>query len=295
MGRGACDGTATAGTMTARRTRVVREGTDMADAMVIKPGSKVKLKEHDPAATPGVKDKGAALEELDRLRTEMCQLQERLYAEHRRALLVVVQAMDTGGKDGTVKSVMSGVNPAGVEITSFKAPSEEERAHDFLWRVHQRVPRKGNIGIFNRSHYEDVLIARVHGLAAPKEIEHRYGVINRFEENLTETGTVVLKFFLHISKDEQKRRLEERLADPTKVWKFDPSDLREREKWDDYQRAYEVALTRCSTKHAPWSIVPADRKWFRNVVVARGVVAALREMDPQPPPATFDPAAIAVT
>ena len=267
----------------------------MAEAIQIKPGSKVRLRDIDPAATEGVKDKAAALEQLALDRLEMCDLQERLYAENKRALLVVLQAMDTGGKDGTVKSVLSGVNPTGVEIMSFKAPSEEERDHDFLWRVHFRVPRRGNIGIFNRSHYEDVLVARVHGLVPPKVIEQRYDVINRFEENLTSTGTTVLKFFLHISKDEQKRRLEERLADEEKIWKFDPNDLKERALWNEYQEAYEIALSRCSTRSAPWYVVPADRKWYRNTVVARTIVDTLRAMDPRPAAATFDPSTIKIT
>jgi PPK2 family polyphosphate:nucleotide phosphotransferase len=266
----------------------------MAEAILIKPGSKVRLKDYDPAATPGVKDKVTALEQLAQDRADMCDLQEKLYAENRRALLVVLQAMDTGGKDGTVKSVLSGVNPTGVEIMSFKAPSEEERDHDFLWRIHSRVPRRGNIGFFNRSHYEDVLVARVRSLAPPKEIERRYDVINRFEENLADTGTTVLKFFLHISKEEQKRRLEERLADKEKIWKFDLGDLREREKWDEYQTAYELALSRCSTRAAPWYIVPADRKWYRNLVVARTIVDTLRNMDPRPAAATFDPSTIKI-
>jgi PPK2 family polyphosphate:nucleotide phosphotransferase len=267
----------------------------MAEAILIKPGSKVKRKDYDPEDTSGVKDKATALEELARDRAEICDLQERLYAENKRALLVILQAMDTGGKDGTVKSVMSGINPTGVDIMSFKAPSEEERDHDFLWRVHHRMPRRGNIGIFNRSHYEDVLVARVHGFAPPKEIEKRYDLINRFEELLVDTGTTVLKFFLHISKDEQKRRLEDRLADKDKIWKFDVGDLREREKWDEYQQAYEIALTRCSTKYAPWYVVPADRKWYRNLVVARAIVGTLRKMNPKPAPATFDPNTVKIT
>ena len=267
----------------------------MAEAILIKPGSKVKLRDYDPADTAGVKDKAEGLTQLARDRDEMIDLQERLYAENRRSLLVVLQAMDTGGKDGTVKSVLSGINPTGVEITSFKAPSEEERDHDFIWRIHNRVPRRGNIGIFNRSHYEDVLVAKVHSLAPPKEIEKRYEVINRFEENLADTGTTVLKFFLHISREEQKRRLEERLADEAKIWKFDPGDLKERALWDEYQQAYELALSRCSTKTAPWYVVPADRKWYRNVVVARTIVDTLRKMDPKPPPASFDPSTIKIT
>ncbi|MBP6834571.1 MAG: polyphosphate kinase 2 family protein [Deltaproteobacteria bacterium] len=266
----------------------------MAEAILIKPGSKVKLKDYDPASTVGVNDKAEGLAQLERDRMEMNDLQERLYAENKRALLVILQAMDTGGKDGTVKSVLSGINPTGVEINSFKAPSEEERDHDFLWRIHAQVPRRGNIGIFNRSHYEDVLVVRVHSLAPAKEIEKRYDVINRFEENLTATGTTVLKFFLHISREEQKRRLEERLADEAKIWKFDPNDLKERALWNEYQEAYEIALSRCSTRSAPWYVVPADRKWYRNVVVARTIVDTLRKLDPRPAAANFDPSTIKI-
>lgn len=266
----------------------------MADAIRVKPGSKVKLKDIDPDDTGGLKDRAAAQEQLAADRKEMFDLQERLYAENKRSLLIVLQAMDTGGKDGTVKHVLSGLNPTGVEINSFKAPSEEERDHDFLWRIALRLPRRGNIGLFNRSHYEDVLVVRVMNLA-PKEVwEPRYDIINRWEEILTDTGTTVLKIFLHISKDEQKRRLEARLADKTKTWKFDPGDLVARERWDEYQAAYEAVLSKCSTRHAPWHIVPANKKWYRNLAVARRVVETLRDMDPKPPKVDFDPAKIKV-
>lgn len=266
----------------------------MADAIRVKPGSKVRLKDIDPADTGGLKDRKEAQAMLEAERAAMLDLQERLYAENHRSLLIVLQAMDTGGKDGTVKNVLSGLNPSGVEITSFKAPSEEERDHDFLWRVAQRLPRRGNIGLFNRSHYEDVLVVRVMNLAPRSVWEPRYDVINRWEEILTELGTTVLKFFLHISKDEQKRRLESRLADTSKAWKFDPGDLAARARWDDYQTAYEAVLSRCSTKHSPWHVVPADKKWYRNLVVARRVVETIREMDPKPPKVDFDPAKIKV-
>lgn len=264
------------------------------EATVVKPGSKVKLKDIDPDSTPGVKSREDAEEQLERDREEMSELQEKLYAENTRSVLVVLQAMDTGGKDGTVKHVLSGLNPSGCEITSFKAPSFDERDHDFLWRIYQRMPRKGNIGLFNRSHYEDVLVVRVHNIVPPSEWKRRYDQINRFEELVSDMGTTVLKFFLHISKDEQKRRLEERLKDASKAWKFDEGDLKERAHWNDYQEAYEDVLTRCSTKHAPWHIVPADKKWYRNLVVARTLVRTLREMDPKPPKVTFDPKKIKV-
>lgn len=280
--------------LAARARRETEGGEDMADAIRVKPGSKVKLKDIDPDDTGGLKDRAAAQEQLAADRKEMFDLQERLYAENKRSLLIVLQAMDTGGKDGTVKHVLSGLNPTGVEINSFKAPSEEERDHDFLWRIAQRLPRRGNIGLFNRSHYEDVLVVRVMNLA-PKDVwEPRYDIINRWEEILTDTGTTVLKIFLHISKDEQKRRLEARLADRTKTWKFDPGDLAARERWDEYQAAYEAVLSKCSTRHAPWHIVPANKKWYRNLAVARRVVETLRGMDPEPPEVDFDPGKIKI-
>ena len=191
--------------------------------------------------------------------------------------------MDTGGKDGTVKHVFSGVNPAGCSMTRFRAPSPEELDHDFLWRVHHAAPRKGQIGIFNRSHYEDVLVVRVHNLAPEEAWKRRYAQINAFERLLSDSGTRILKFFLHISKEEQKKRLEARLKDPAKRWKFSRTDLDERKLWGGYRRAYEDALSKCSTPWAPWHVVPANRKWFRNLVVARAIVEALEEMDPRTP------------
>ena len=265
-----------------------------ARAILVKPGSKVKLKDIDPNDDGGIKDREEAEAQLGVDRVELSELQEKLYAENERSVLVILQAMDTGGKDGTVKHVLSGLNPSGCEISSFKAPSFEERDHDFLWRIHHRMPRRGNIGLFNRSHYEDVLIVRVHEMVPPAVWKRRYDEINRFEELMTDMGTTVVKFFLHISKDEQKRRLEERLKDASKAWKFDENDLKERAHWDDYQSAYEDALSKCSTKHAPWRIVPADRKWYRNLVVARTLIETLREMDPKPPKPHFDPKKIKV-
>jgi PPK2 family polyphosphate:nucleotide phosphotransferase len=248
----------------------------------VAPGSKVNLSKHDPNDDGGL-EKGKKAEKLlagylDRL----FELQERLYAEHSRALLVVFQAMDTGGKDGTIKRVFRGVNPTGCQVTSFKAPSEEELAHDFLWRIRKAVPRYGHIGIFNRSHYEDVLIVRVRELVPEPIWRGRYERINTFERDLVESGVQILKFFLHISKDEQKERLEARLADKDKLWKFDVGDLAERKRWDDYQKAYAEALAKCSTRWAPWIIVPANRKWFRDLVVASAIVDKLESMDPQP-------------
>ena len=215
---------------------------------------------------------------------EIDRMQEILYAQGRHALLVVLQGPDTSGKDGTVRHVFGPVNPAGAVATSFKKPTQHELAHDFLWRIHKAVPSAGMIGIFNRSHYEDVLVPRVHALVPAERIEARYGQINAFECHLAENDVTILKFYLHISKKEQKARLEARLADPTKRWKFSPDDLAERKHWDDYISAYQIALGRCSTQWAPWFVVPADRKWYRNAVVARVVRSTLEGLDLTYPP-----------
>jgi PPK2 family polyphosphate:nucleotide phosphotransferase len=246
----------------------------------------VNLAGIDPASTPGVADRPAAEAELSRLHAELGQLQERLWAESRRSLLVVLQAMDTGGKDGTVKHVFSGLNPLGTRVTSFKEPTDLERRHDFLWRIHQAVPAAGEVGIFNRSHYEDVLVVRVHGLVPDGEWQARYKVINDFEEALIQSGTSVLKLFLHISKDEQRRRLQERLSNEEKRWKFRPSDLDDRARWDAFQAAYEDVLRLTSTAGAPWHVIPADHKWYRNWAVSTLIVDTLRALDPQFPEAT---------
>ena len=248
----------------------------------VAPGSKVDLAAWDPDDDGGLEKGKRADKLLARDIERLFALQEKLYAEGRRALLVVLQAMDTGGKDGTIKHVFSGVNPTGCRVTSFKAPSEEELAHDFLWRIHKAVPRYGEIGIFNRSHYEDVLVVRVRELVPPAVWRARYDRINQFEKDLVESGIHLLKFFLHISKEEQKERLEARLADPAKRWKFDAGDLAERKRWSDYQKAYRDALARCSTASAPWIVVPANRKWYRNLVVARAIVEKLEAMKPKP-------------
>ena len=229
------------------------------------------------------KDKAKA--ETAKLIAALDGLQERLYANAGRSLLIVLQGMDTSGKDGTIKSVMSGVNPQGCKVVAFKAPSKDELAHDFLWRVHREVPPKGYIGIFNRSHYEDVLITRVHGWVLDKEAKRRFNQIKEFEELLTEQGTAVLKFFLHISKEEQEERLKERIADPEKRWKWNSGDLEERKLWDDYQRAFEDVISATSTTSAPWYIVPANRKWYRNLVVADRIVDVLEDMKLKTPPA----------
>ena len=250
-----------------------------------KPAEHLSLADVDPDESEHYRKKKDVLKELEAQRRRIRDLQERLYAENQQGLLVVLQAMDTGGKDGTIKHVFGGVNPQGCRISSFKAPSAEEANHDFLWRYHKSAPARGRIGIFNRSHYEDVLVVRVKGIVPEEVWRERYGLINEFERNLTRNGIRVLKFFLHISKDEQKRRLEARLADPDKRWKFSKNDIKERAFWDDYQAAFEDAINECSTEHAPWYVVPANKKWYRNLVVARTIADTLEAMDPQYPPA----------
>lgn len=210
---------------------------------------------------------------------EIDRLQEVLYAQAKYSFLVILQGLDTSGKDGTIRKVFSPLNPLGADAVAFKKPTPPELAHDFLWRIHKAVPPAGIIGIFNRSHYEDVLVARVHRLVPLDRIEARYDQINSFERHLTENGMTIVKFFLHISREEQKKRLQARLEDPSKRWKFSPGDLAERKYWDDYMSAYQIALERCSTERAPWFIVPADRKWYRNAVVARIVRLTLGGLD----------------
>ncbi|GAB5517794.1 MAG: polyphosphate kinase 2 family protein [Rhodothermales bacterium] len=215
-------------------------------------------------------------------------LQERLWAEDKQSLLFVVQAMDTGGKDSLIRNVTRGLNPQGVTVTNFKAPTKEELEHDFLWRVHDHTPAKGEIALFNRSHYEDVLIVKVHGWAPPEIIERRYDHINDFEQLLADSGTTVVKIYLHISKDYQKERLQRRLRRPDKHWKFNPADLDERARWDDYMVVIEDALNRCSTEAAPWHVVPAQTRWYRDLLVSQLMLETLQRMDPQYPEPSFD-------
>ena len=259
------------------------------ELLVAKPGDgRFRLIEIDPDTTPGLKGKHRAKTDLARHRDSLFKLQERLYAERKRALLVVLQAMDTGGKDGTVTHVIGNMNPQAVLISSFKAPTPEEKGHGFLWRIRKRLPEKGNIGIFNRSHYEDVLVARVHNLAPPDVIERRYEKINAFERKLTRSGTRVVKLMLHISYDEQRQRLIDRLKNPDKHWKFSEHDIDERGYWDDYQSAYSTAISRCSTDWAPWFVIPADDKDYRNWAVASILIETLEEMNPQYPRPKLD-------
>jgi PPK2 family polyphosphate:nucleotide phosphotransferase len=253
---------------------------------VVKPGSKLRLDEIDAAATPGWKHgKEKTLAELERLSRRMHDLQNLLWAEHKHMVLVVLQGMDTSGKDGTISHVFGGVNPMGVRVAQFKQPTPQELDHDFLWRVHAQVPGRGEIAIFNRSHYEDVLVVRVHELAPPEVWRPRFHQINDFEHILTENGTTILKFFLHIDRDEQRRRLQERLDDPAKRWKFQMSDLIDRKLWDSYMKAYEDAIRKTCSKEAPWYVVPANKKWYRNLVVATVLVETLEALGPQPPEA----------
>jgi PPK2 family polyphosphate:nucleotide phosphotransferase len=239
------------------------------DRFRVPPGKRFRLKDVDPDSKDGLPDRERAETDMAADVARIDVLQEIMYAQGKHALLCVFQAVDCGGKDGTIRKVFGEVNPMGLIATSFKRPSEIELAHDYLWRVHKAVPPRGYLGIFNRSHYEDVLIVRVHGLAPAAAIEQRYGQINALEKHLSENGVTIRKFYLHISKDEQKKRLQERIDDPKKRWKFNPSDLEERAWWDDYMEAYEIALRRCSTPWAPWYVVPANRNWYRNAIVAR--------------------------
>ncbi len=250
----------------------------------VEEGEKVKLGEIDPGDTgdfEGGKSKGISL--LTELTGKLEILQERLYAAHKSAVLVVLQGMDTCGKDGTIRKVFEGVNPQGVRVANFKVPTSLEMDHDYLWRVHQQAPARGEMVIFNRSHYEDVLVVRVHKLVPEERWRRRYDQINDFERRLAEEGTTILKFYLHISKDEQKERLLERLDQPEKNWKFNPGDLKERGLWDDYNQAYQDVLSKTSTKLAPWYIIPANRKWFRDLIIASVLIETLKKLDSEPP------------
>ncbi|MES1202433.1 MAG: polyphosphate kinase 2 family protein [Pseudomonadota bacterium] len=255
----------------------------------VSPGDKVKLKDRDADSPHLFKDEADAIETTHENAKAIDALQDKLWAERSRALLVILQGIDTSGKDGTVRGVFNQCGPLGVTVTPFGVPSAEEMAHDYLWRVHNAVPKKGVIGVFNRSHYEDVLVVKVRKLAPAKVIEHRYDEINAFERLLLDNNVVILKFMLHISKKEQRVRLQERLDHPEKNWKFNPGDLEDRKLWKDYEDAYETVLERCSTKHAPWRIVPADKKWRRNAIISSIVRGTLEEMDPHYPKPDWKP------
>ncbi len=243
------------------------------------PGTKVKLKDIDPAFKDHHETHKDAAAETEHYQKRLGELQDMLYAEKRRSLLICLQAMDTGGKDGTVNHLLGAMNLNGCRVTAFREPSAEELAHDFLWRIHRAVPARGEVVIFNRSHYEDVLVARVHKLIPKSTWSVRYDRINAFEQDLVENETILLKFYLDISKEEQLARFKERLDNPTKRWKINEADYAERKFWDDYMVAYEDALSRCSTEYAPWFIIPANHKWFRNLAIARIVVECLEQLN----------------
>lgn len=259
----------------------------LARELMVRPGSRIRLTDVDPGATHGVK-KPDAEERLEKNRDRLSVLQYLLYAEARRALLVVLQGIDAGGKDGTIKHVMSGLNPQGVQVTAFKVPEGAEKRHDYLWRVHQAVPERGQIGIFNRSHYEDVLVVRVHDLVPKKVWKQRYQQINDFERMLSDNDVRILKFLLYIDKEEQARRFRERLEDPARNWKFSPADVKEREYWDQYIDAFEDMLRQCSTDVAPWYVIPANKKWFRNLAVSEVLRGELERMKLKYPPPLAD-------
>jgi len=247
-----------------------------------------RLADVNPAGTPGLKKPKRAVKDLKKHRAKLFKLQEKLYAENKRAILLVLQGMDTSGKDGSITHVIGNMNPQGVQITTFKQPTPEEKRHGFLWRIRRSLPEVRKVGIFNRSHYEDVLIVRVHDLAPLNVVERRYDLINRFEKHVTNQRTKIVKICLHISYDEQRNRLMDRLKDPDKQWKFNEHDIDERAYWDDYQSAYSIAITRCSTRYAPWYVVPANDKNYRNWAVARILIETLEEMDPQYPHPRLD-------
>jgi PPK2 family polyphosphate:nucleotide phosphotransferase len=256
----------------------------LSERLRVTPGSSVSLGKFDPSETFGWKREDAEAEQ-QQYEDKLTDLQERLWAEGTRSLLIVLQGIDAAGKDGTIRHVMDAFNPQGCDVVGFKAPTPEELRHDFLWRVHLHAPGKGSVAIFNRSHYEDVIIVRVHGLVPDKVWRGRYRSINDWERMLTEEGTTIVKFFLSIDRDEQRERLQARIEDPDKRWKFSSADLPERARWDDYLKAFEETLERTSTKWAPWYLVPANRKWFRNLAVAHILGETLERLDPQYPPA----------
>ena len=262
---------------------------DYRKRFLVEPGSKIKLSDIDPGCAPKHLSETEAKAEAEKHRESIAHVQDLMYAEARHSLLIVLQAMDAGGKDGTVRHAMSTFNPMGTSVTSFKRPSAEESKHDFLWRIHPHAPAKGMVAVFNRSHYEDVLVVRVHNLV-PKEIwSKRYDAINEFEKRLhRESNTQILKFFLYISKEEQLERFKARLDDPSRNWKISEDDYREREFWDDYVEAYEAVFNRTSTRSAPWYIIPSNHKWFRNLAISQIVASTLEDLEIQTPEPQVD-------
>ena len=263
------------------------------NVVTVKAGDKIRLSKIDPDDTGGANKRTACRRFLE-LREEISLLQEKLFAEHERSLLILFQAMDTGGKDGALKALCFGLNPAGLEVARFKAPTQAELDHDFLWRAHKVTPNKGMIGLWNRSHYEDVLVVRVHKLVPKKVWKERYDQIKSFEKILCQNGTTMIKFMLHISEEEQKKRLQDRIDTPKKRWKFNVGDLKERALWDDYQEAYEDAINCCATDFAPWHVVPANHKWARDLAIVEVVLRVLKKMKPRYPKIGFDPATVKI-
>ena len=261
-------------------------------AFRVAPGSRIRLKDLDPEFTGKDEKKKSALREIKKLQKRMDALQFQLYAENRRSLLICLQALDAGGKDGVIRHVFGSMNPQGCRVVGFKQPTAEELAHDFLWRIEGKTPRRGEVAVFNRSHYEDVIVVRVHDLIPKKIWSQRYAQINDFERRLAANGTHILKFFLHISKEEQLERFHDRLTDPTRHWKISESDYTEREYWNDYEAAYEDVLNQCSTESAPWFVIPSDHKWFRNLAISRIIVETMEGLDIQVPEPTVDIAEI---
>lgn len=259
---------------------------EMANDYCIDKNEKISLKKFDPQDVSWwQKDKSDAKKELKKLRSKLIDLQQLLYSENKHKVLIILQAMDSGGKDGTIRSIFKGVNPQGISVASFKVPTPVELGHDYLWRIHKKTPQTGEIVIFNRSHYEDILVVRVHNLVPKKDWEKRYEHIAQFEKLLTDEGTTILKFFLNISKDEQKNRFMERIEIPEKQWKFNPNDIEERKLWGTYMQAYEEAIGRTSTSYAPWYIIPANQNWYRDLVIAKIIVETLQKLKmnyPQP-------------
>jgi PPK2 family polyphosphate:nucleotide phosphotransferase len=256
--------------------------TDLRDALRVPPDTRIRLQSRDPGATHGFEKDDAAEATAEQL-ARLADLQDRLWAEAKRSVLVVLQGIDAAGKDGTINKVMEAFNPQGCPVTSFKVPSTEELAHDYLWRVHKAVPRKGEVGIFNRSHYEDVLVVRVHDLVPKSVWAERFDQINDFERTLAANGTTIVKFFLSIDRDEQRERFQARYDDPTKRWKFSMGDLEERKHWDDYQAAFDDVLSKTSTDRAPWYVIPANRKWFRDLAVSTILADTIADLDPAYP------------
>ena len=260
----------------------------LSERFQVRPGRKVRLAQWDPDDTAGFPDKQSVENKTQKNLQRLSELQYILYAENKRSMLIVLQAMDAGGKDGTIRHVTGALNPQSCKVIPFKAPCEHELTHDFLWRIHEAAPRKGEIRIFNRSQYEDVLIVRVHNLVPESVWSKRYDQINAFEKILAENNTHILKFYLHISADEQRKRFQARLKDPTRHWKIDPADFAERKYWDDYMQAYEAALGKCSTPYAPWFVIPANKKWFRNFAISQILVEHLSDLHMKFPEPTTD-------